>query len=125
MFDSGWGGGGCLFYLENIFFFLRKKVKCCGLGRMLWPSTPCSLPREAGSSLLRPGPSRQRAEPLGGRRRPVPGAVPRKELLALLALGQALGEPVSLALVCPAYGACRGKWRPCSPLGIPILYHLC
>lgn len=25
-------------YLENIFFFLRKKVNCCGLGRMLWPS---------------------------------------------------------------------------------------
>lgn len=74
--------------------------------------------------MLHPGPSRQRAEPLGGRR-PVPGAVPRKELLALLALGQALGEPVSLALVCPAYGACRGKWRPCSPLGIPIVCHLC
>lgn len=31
-------GGAVFIYLENIFFFLRKKVNCCGLGRMLWPS---------------------------------------------------------------------------------------
>ena len=37
------------------------------------------------------------AEPLGGRRRSVPGMVPREELLVPLALRQALGEPVSLA----------------------------
>lgn len=47
----------------------------------------------------------------------MPGAVPREELLALLALGQALGEPVSLALVCPAYGALQREVEALLPAG--------
>ena len=79
-------------------------------------SHPCLL-REAGCSLLCPRPSRQQAEPLGGRRRSVPGMVPREELLAPLALRQTLGEPVSLALVCPAYRAPQREVEALLPAG--------
>lgn len=43
-------GGECLFYLENIFFFLRKKVKCVG-----WEAC-CGLPcRLVGGGVWLPG----------------------------------------------------------------------
>lgn len=52
---SCWGEGGCLFYLKNIFFFLRKKVECCGLGRMRWPCP--GVAAEGGDGLRAPGPA--------------------------------------------------------------------
>ena len=47
----------------------------------------------------------------------MPGMVPREELLALLALRQTLGEPVSLALVCPAYRAPQREVEALLPAG--------
>lgn len=49
----------------------------------------------------------------------MPSVVPREELLALLALGQALGEPVSLVLVSSLWGPAEGSGGPAPSWAFP------
>lgn len=52
----------------------------------------------------------------------MPSVVPREERLAPLALGRpSLESPFFPGLGVQLMGPCRGKWRPCSQLGIPIV----